>query len=81
MLGSLVSVHIIWVSCQSLYDAGMILRSHMARRVCFFLVSLYELTYDPGWKGAIFGFWSHLWISFGMLFSSSDTPLLRAVIS
>ena len=25
----------------------MILRSHMARRVCFFLVSLYELTYDP----------------------------------
>lgn len=81
VLGSLVSVHIIWVSCQSLYDAGMILRSHMARRVCFFLVSLYELTYDPGWKGAIFGFWSHLWISFGMLFSSSDTPLLRAVIS
>jgi hypothetical protein len=47
VLGSLVSVHIIWVSCQSLYDAGMILRSHMARRVCFFLVSLYELTYDP----------------------------------
>ena len=38
VLGSLVSVHIIWVSCQSLYDAGMILRNQAL--VSLFLSSL-----------------------------------------